>query len=66
MSTSYDQIWKATDQENINRRGGGDSINLHYSRLKKLWDELNNYTQLLPSAVNSEILGILTKEKRGE
>lgn len=34
---------------------------MYYSQLKKLRDELENYTQLPLSANNSEILAIVTK-----
>lgn len=38
---------------------------MYYSSLKKLWDELNNYTELPPSASN-EIISILTKKREEE
>lgn len=30
-----------------NCKQGEDSMNLYYSRLKKIWDELDNYIQLI-------------------
>lgn len=45
---------------------GGDSVNVYYSRLEKLWDELEKYTQLLFSAINYEVLIFLTKEREEE
>lgn len=46
-----------------NYKQGRDSINVYYSRLRKLWDEIENYSQLPPSANNSEILAIVTKDR---
>lgn len=37
-----------------------------YSSLKKLWDELENYTQLPISAINPEISIILTVAREEE
>lgn len=34
---------------------------MYYSRLKNLWDELKNYTQLPSAANNSESLIAITK-----
>lgn len=41
-------------------------MNLYYSRLKKLWHELENYTQFPSTANNFDILIIITKEREKE
>lgn len=44
---------------------GGDSIKAYYSHLKKIWDEIDNHTQL-PPTIDAEVLSIITKERDGE
>ncbi|KAI5673199.1 hypothetical protein M9H77_13563 [Catharanthus roseus] len=48
-----------------NCKQGGDSVHMYFSRLKKLWDELENYTQL-PSSTDTELLTFIIKERENE
>lgn len=46
-----------------NCKYGGDSMDVYFSRLKKLWDKFENYRQLPSSIIDSEILNYLTKKR---